>query len=167
MDISRLSPRQLLELHAKIESELRVQQILHTANNPTGDLAEHLFCTAFDWEPARNSQAHYDAIGPNGEKYQIEGRRITSSNRSRQLSAIRNLEGAQNFDVLAGLLFKEDYSVERAALIPHAVLLSLVKEQRHIAFQQHTSSYIFLLVNDIWEIPGVQDVTDKLRKVWH
>jgi hypothetical protein len=62
------------------------------------------------------------------------------------------MEGVQHFNVLAGVLFNEDYSVERAALIPHTVLLSLDKERSHIAFQAHTNSHIFLLVDEIWKI---------------
>jgi hypothetical protein len=170
IDISGLLPRELFELHLKIENELHRQKILRTANNPTGDLAEYLFCTAFDWEPAGNSQAHYDAKGKtDGLLYQINGRRITH-NRSRQLSAIRGLEGA-HFDFLAGVLFNEDYSIFKAALIPHAVLLSLVKERSHISFQKHTNSHVFLLVdefwNEKWNAEGVVDVKAKLLSVWY
>lgn len=38
--------------------------------------------------------------------------------RSRQLGALRELS-AQGFDVLAAVLFQEDYRVLRTALIPH------------------------------------------------
>jgi hypothetical protein len=170
IDISGLSPRQLFELHSKIEDELRVKKIIRTANNPTGDLAEYLFRTAFDWESAGNSQAHYDAKGKtDGSLYQIKGRRITHFNGSRQLSAIRGLEGA-HFDFLAGVLFNEDYSIFKAALIPHSVLLSLVKERSHISFQKHTNSHVFLLVdefwNDKWNAEGVVDMKAKLLSVW-
>jgi len=41
---------------------------------------------------------------------------------SRQLSALRDLRSAR-FDFLAGVLFAEDYSVMRAAIIPYAVAL--------------------------------------------
>jgi hypothetical protein len=39
-----IAPR-LLTFHAKIADELRERGITRTANNPTGDLAEHLFRT--------------------------------------------------------------------------------------------------------------------------
>jgi hypothetical protein len=167
MDISELSARQLLKLHADIEGRLRELEIIRSANNPTGDLAEYLFCKAFpDWVREGNSQAGYDAKGTkDGLLYQIKGRRITH-NRSRQLSAIRSLERA-HFDYLAGVLFNEDYSIFKAALIPHAVLQSLNKERNHISFQKHTNSHVFLLVDDIWKIPYVEDVTDKLQSAWY
>jgi hypothetical protein len=72
----------------------------------------------------------------------------------------------KHFDVLAGLLFNQDYSVYKAALIPHTVLLNLAKERNHISFQEHTNSHRFLLVDDIWKIQDVEDVTDKLRAAW-
>lgn len=99
-------------------------------------------------------------------KYQIKGRRVTDLNGSRQLSAIRGLEEA-HFDFLAGVLFNEDYSILNAALIPHTVLLNLAKERKHISFQEHTNSHRFLRTDDIWKIPGVQDVACQLQSVWY
>jgi len=86
------------------------------------------------------------------------------------LSAIRNLK-EEHFDSLAGLLFNRDYSVYKAVLIPHAVLMGLDKDRRHIAFQEHTRSHVFLLVEDFWDkrwkAEGVRDVTAKLQSVWY
>ena len=157
-DVSKLSPRQLFELHSEIERELCKREIIRTANKPTGDLAEHLFCKAFRWNREDNSKEGYDATGRKGSRYQIKGRRITH-NKSRQMSAIRGLE-KKRFDFLAGLLFNEDYSVFRAALIPYKVVLKLVRPDEHV------NGHRLLLLNDIWEIPEVKDVTDKLRAVW-
>ena|ERR1044071_2293242 len=93
MDTSQLNARQLLALHAKVADELRARGITRSSNNPTGDLAEYLFCKAFEWKQAGNSNAHTDAIGPDGTRYQIKGRRMTRHNKSRQLGAIRDLWG--------------------------------------------------------------------------
>lgn len=97
--ITRLSSKELLALHAKIADELRARGVTRTANNPTGDLAEHLFCTAFGWVRAGNSHPNVDAIGSDGLRFEIKGRRLTK-NRSRQLGAIRALDG-EHFDFLA------------------------------------------------------------------
>jgi hypothetical protein len=156
MDISGYSARQLLKLHAEIEGQLRQFKIISSANNPVGDLAETLFCNAFDWVRAEKSQAHYDAKGKtDGKLYQIKARRMTGCNKSRQLSAIRGLK-EEHFDFLAGVLFNEDYSIFKAALIPHAVVLS------HSSYQAHTNSHRFLLVDAIWKVDGVEDVTAEL-----
>ncbi len=83
-----------------------------------------------------------DAVGPDGTRYQIKGRRMTRHNKSRQLSAIRNL-GGSHFDVIAGVLFNEDYSVLRAALVPRSVVVDRAK------FVEHTNSHKFLLRDDV------------------
>jgi hypothetical protein len=158
MDLTQMAPLQLLALHARLSDELRARGITRSSNNPTGDLAEYLFCKAFGWTRADNSKANIDALAPDGTRYQIKGRRLTRFNKSRQLSAIRDLDGA-HFDMLAGVLFAEDYSVLRAAIIPHAAVVA------HAVFVKHTNSHKFYLRDDVWQAPGVTDVTPKLRAV--
>src|SRR5262245_32411658 len=119
--ISRISAIDLLKLHAKVAEELRTRGITRSANNPTGDLAEYLFCEAFGWKQSANSNAGFDAVANDGMRFQIKGRRVTQRNRSRQLGAIRKFEEGC-FDYLAGVLFEEDYAVLRAAIIPYAVV---------------------------------------------
>jgi hypothetical protein len=151
-------PLQLLALHARVSDELRARGITRSSNNPTGDLAEYMFCKAFGWPQANNSKANIDALGSDGTRYQIKGRRLTRFNKSRQLSGIRDLDGA-HFDMLAGVLFAEDYSVRRAAIIPHAAVVA------NAAYVKHTNSHKFYLRDDVWLAPGVIDVTDELRAV--
>jgi hypothetical protein len=158
LEINQLSPIELLTLHARIAEELRNRGITRSSNNPTGDLAEYVFCSAFPWRQSGNSNANVDAIAQDGARYQIKGRRITRHNKSRQLSAIRDFSG-RHFDFLAGVLFTEEYAVFRAALIPYAIV-----EQR-AKFVRHTNSHKFILHDDVWNAPGVQDVTDRLRAV--
>jgi len=86
--IDHLSSIDLLRLHAQIGDELRTRNITRSANNPTGDLAEFLFCKTFGWQQVNNSEANIDAIGDDCTRYQIKGRRINRHNASRQLSAI-------------------------------------------------------------------------------
>lgn len=158
INLGSLSLAQLLALHSMIGEELRGRGGTRSANNPTGDLAEFLFCKAFDWSQSGNSNANIDAIGQDGIRYQIKGRRLTRHNKSRQLSAIRELDVA-HFDILAGVLFNEDYSVKRAALIPRYVVVE------HAKFVKRTNSYKFLLRDEIWDANGVEDVSAQLRCV--
>jgi hypothetical protein len=155
LNLTDLTSRELLALHARVADKLRERGITRSANNPTGDLAEYLFCKAFGWKQAGNSHPNVDAIGPDGIRYQIKGRRMTRFNNSRQLSAIRDLGGG-HFDFIAGVLFNEDYTVLRAALIPHAVAVA------RSTFAERTNSYKFLLHDDVWNAPGVRDVTQEL-----
>ncbi|CDN46571.1 hypothetical protein [Neorhizobium galegae] len=146
----------LLKIHASIIEELRNRKILRSANSPTGDLAEYLFCAAFGWDQALNSMKALDAVDTAGVRYQIKGRRMHQRNKSRQLSVIRDLEG---FDVLAAVLFDDDYKIVRAALIPAAV----VKEKA--VYIGRTNSHKFMLKDVIWDVPDVLDVTAQLRAV--
>lgn len=142
----------LLRQHGEALKELRRRGTIRTSNNPVGDYAETLFCRAFGWDQTPNSERDTDAIGPDGTRYQIKSRRLTQHNGSRQLGALRRLPD-KNFDVLAAVLFAEDFSVIRAALIPHSV----TKERA--SYVQATNSWRFLLQDDIWSCKDVIDVT--------
>jgi len=147
---------ELLALHAAVMEELRERGVLRSANNPTGDLAEYLFCEAFGWAQEKNSAKGFDATGKDGTRYQIKGRRLHQRNKSRQLSAIRDLDG---FDVLAAVLLDDDYRVTRAALIPAAVV------DERSTYVKHTNSHRFMLQDDVWGDADVSDVTDRLRVI--
>lgn len=72
------------------------------------------------------------------------------------MSAILDMAGIY-FDFIAEVLFNEDFTVMRAALIPHATALE------RSTFVAHTNSHRFLLRDSIWEADGVRDVTMELR----
>jgi len=156
MDLKPLTVSELLQTHSNILVELRERGILRSANNPTGDYSEWLFCRAFGWQQAGNSVKGHDATDAEGTRFQIKGRRLHQHNTSRQLSAIRDLAG---FDVLAGVLLDAEFGVARAALIPS----SIVRDRS--TFTKHTNSHRFLLRDDIWDAAGVKDVTADLRAV--
>jgi hypothetical protein len=157
-ELRDLTPPELLVMHAAVSEELRRRGVTRSSNNPVGDLAEHLFCRAFGWKQAPNSMRDADATDAAQMRYQIKGRRLTMHNNSRQLGALRDLP-AQGFDVLAAVLFQEDYRVLRAALIPHTRVVELAKRV------ERTNSWRFLLRDTIWSVADVRDVTDDLRRV--
>jgi hypothetical protein len=156
--VCHLTVPQLLVLHSRVADEFRRRGITRTSNNPTGDLAEYLFCRALGWKQTGNSNRHFDAVGADGTRYQVKGRRMTRYNQSRQLGALRELTGA-HFDFLAGVLFSDDYSILRAAIIPCAIVVERAR------FVKRTNSHRFLLHDDVWDAPGVRDVTADLRRV--
>jgi hypothetical protein len=157
MDITTLSVPLLLQPHGAILDELRRRKIVRSNNNPASELAELLFCRAFAWLREPNSASGHDACDGRGTRYQIKCRRLTNTNKSRQLSAIRNLP-ARPFDQLAGVLFSHNYEVLRAALIPLAVVVARAKRS------EHTNSWRFQLRDDVWCISGVVDVTVQLKE---
>jgi hypothetical protein len=146
----------LLGLHAEILEELRKREIVRSSNAPLGDYAELLFSRAFSWKLQNNSASGHDAADEGGLRYQIKSRRITSHNQSRQLSFIGRLPD-KTFNFLAGALFNADYSVYRAAIVPHSLLLPLSR------FSKHANGWLFKLEDEIWTMSGVRDVTDELR----
>lgn len=147
----------LLTLHVEIMEELRERAVIRSANNPTGDLAEFLFCKAFAWVQAPNSMKSYDATDAHGVRYQIKGRRVHRRNASRQLSAIRDFD-SEGFDWLAVVLFDDDYSILRAGLVPKNIVAA---RGVHVA---HTNSLKFMMTDSVWDDPGVRDVTITLKK---
>lgn len=153
-ELESKSVGELLALQAAVMEELRERGVLRSANNPTGDLAEYLFCRAFGWSQENNSAKGFDATAEDGTRYQIKGRRLHRRNKSRQLSAIRDLDG---FDVLAAVLLDDEYRVVRAALVPSSV----VRERSN--YIAHTNSHKFLLRDEVWNDAGVVDVTESLR----
>ena len=158
MDLSTLSPINLLRLNADTLLELQRQGVLRTSNAPLGDYAEWLFCRAVGWNVADNSAKDFDAIDERGTRYQIKARRLVKPSTSRQLGAIRRLNEG-NFDVLAAVLFDADFTVMRAALVPHSVVLEDAK------WVEATNSWRFMLRDSVWDWEGVRDVTGELRKV--
>ena len=158
IDLEEMQSPALLSLQAAVMDELHRRGVLRTSNNPSGDLGEYLFCNAFGWKQAANSMANVDAVCAKGVRYQIKARRITTRNKSRQLSAIRDLEDSR-FDFLAAVLFAADYAVVRAAIIPHEIVTNRAD------FVKRTNSHKFILRDDIWELSGVRDVTKELRAV--
>jgi len=157
--LRRKKPADLLMLHGDIMEELRRRGIVRSANNPTGDLAEYIFCKAYGWNREGNSKAGFDATCKRTKKkYQIKARRVTSRNKSRQLSAIRELD-ACHFDFLAGVIFNERYEVVRAIVVPHGAI------RGRCTYVEHTNSHKLLLHDDVWKLPGAKDVTRKLQAV--
>jgi len=156
MDLSTLSPIDLLRLNAHTLVELRDRGFIRTLNAPLGDYAEYLFCKAFVWKIADNSAKDYDATDPQGKRYQIKARRLVKSNTSRQLGALRRLT-ENNFEVLGAVLFRADFTVLKAALIPHSVVLAGAKKI------DATKSWRFMLHDAVWNLDGVQDVAEELR----
>jgi hypothetical protein len=157
-ELKLLSNRQLLKLYADLMTEMRSRELVRSSNGPGADIAEGLVAKALLLTLNAASTAGYDGIDPRGRKVEVKCRRLTRHNKSRQLSAIRNLESA-HFDFLAGVLFNEDFTIMRAALIPYGV----VKE--HAVFVKHTNAWKFVLGDSVWTLPGVEDITERLQQV--
>src|SRR5690242_5812454 len=104
LTVESLSTEELFQYFVLILDELRSRKIIRTSNNPIADYAEWLVANKLNLKLAINSQPGFDAVGDDGIRYQVKCRRLTTQNKSKQLSVIRNLE-ANKFDYLIGGLF--------------------------------------------------------------
>jgi hypothetical protein len=153
-----MSVNSLLNLYTRVLLELTGREVIRSTNNPVGDYAEYLVVKALGLTRAAKSTKEHDATDPAGKHYEIKGRRITAHNPSRMLSAIRDCEAA-HFDFLAGVLFKENFSLDRACLVPFSSVVAIAK------YRKHVNAHIFELKDIVWKTEGVVDITDKIMRV--
>ncbi len=149
---------QLLRDFAAIMAELRDRGVVHSSNNPVADYAEYLVCSALALTPAPPSTKGFDAIDKRGLHYEIKGRRITKENPSRQLSAIRDIDG-EHFDFLAVVLFATDFSVMGAYLVPAAQVKAAAQ------YRKHVNAWILIARDTLFTQKGVRDISDVVKRV--
>lgn len=151
--VTTASTLELLRDYARSIDALRDRGVVRT-RNVVGCYAEHLFAIALGWTLENNATRGFDARGPDEQRYQIKARRITRLSKSTQLGDLPPGDRLE-FDALAAIVFAEDFSVLRAALIPAPELLTLRTK--------HAKRPRFHLRESIMIVPGVEDVTDRLR----
>jgi hypothetical protein len=156
VDLAGAPPADLLKLYACILDELRKRKIVRSTNNPVADYAETLAVETLGLVRAPKSTTGFDAFDKEGMRYEIKARRVTSHNKSRQLSVIRGLE-KRHFTFLVGMLFREDFSILRVCLVPHKQVKRLAK------YREHVNGWILQLTDDVWQSEGVQDITSRIR----
>ena len=149
MNLKEMKVKELLRLQAAITSELKQRGVVRTLNNPLGDYTEWLVAQALGLELQQNSKAGYDGISNEGIRVQIKGRRVTPSNNSRQLSAIRKYSD-KDFDELAAVIYDENYNIIEAVLIPHDVV------GEYATFRKHVNAHILILKGPILGDPRVK-----------
>jgi hypothetical protein len=157
-DLIDLRTQELLRLYSDLLKELANRGIVRSTNNPVAGVAEYLVVSALGLKRARQSTKGYNATDDENRKYEIKSRRLTQQNPSRMLSAIRECKAA-HFDFLAGVPFNEDFSLYRACLIPHKIVL------RESTFREHVNAHILELDDTLWNCEGVVDITEKVRAV--
>ena len=155
MNLNNLEIIELLRLQASITNELKRRKVVRTQNNPLGDYTEWLVSKAFNLQLAQNSKSGYDGITNDGLKIQIKGRRITPSNNSRQLSAIRKYDD-NDFDELAAVIYDENFNILEAVLIPHDVI------GEYANYREHVNAHILILKGPVLKDARIKDIKEKL-----
>src|SRR5664280_1734250 len=102
--LNNFAAKELLCLFGSILDELQSRGIVRTSNNPVSDYTEWLVSQRLGLTLCGNSEKGFDSTDKNGVKYEIKARRVTPENPSRQLSAIRNLDG-KHFDFLVAVVY--------------------------------------------------------------
>jgi hypothetical protein len=156
VDLKALSTSDLLRHFANILDELKQRNVVRTRNNPVADYAEWLVSKKLALRLEPNSKFGYDAISDANERFQIKSRRLDPSNKSRQLSVIRNLE-SKEFDYLIVVLFNKDFTVKEAYKIPHHLIGKFSR------FSKHQNGHILNLRGDILKRTDVEDITHFLQ----
>ena len=149
-DLEAMSELELLQTHRAVIAELRRRCVVRTENNPIGDYTEWLVCNRLGLQAEGNNQAGFDAVDPQGVRYQIKGRR--SSRNSVQFSPLRQLEN-HGFDFVVAVVFREDYSVRLAVRIAYDAVPQLARYRAYI------NGHILILTERAVELDGVEDIT--------
>ena len=150
------NPKELLQLGGKILDELSERGIIRTSNNPVSGYTEWLVSQRLNLTLSGNSEKGFDATGLGDLKYEIKARRITPSNKSRQLSAIRHLDGGY-FDFLIAVVYDKSFEVILALKIPHSVVIE------KSSYVKSTNSYKLEAKDNLKAEPGVEDITGLLK----
>ncbi len=144
-----MGTKELLQLQASITKELKTRGVVRTHNNPLGDYTEWLVANALDLKLEANSKVGFDGISKTGIRVQIKGRRVTSTNNSRQLSAIRKYND-KDFDELVAVIYNEEFDIIEALQMPHSVIGEYAK------YREHLNAHILILKGPILSDPRVK-----------
>jgi hypothetical protein len=155
--LRRLTVRQLLQLHASAVDELRRRGVVKSTNNPIADYAEALACHALGLVPSATSTKGYDATDSRHNRFEIKARRRATDTTPTRFSAIRDLNG-RHFRYLVLVLFRDDYTVERGAV------LTVSAVRKRAFYQKHINGWIVPLNENTWAGVGVREITRELRR---
>ena len=155
-NINTLSPNELLVLYGNILDELKSRGIVRSRNNPVADYSEWLVSKSLGLTLQSNSNEGFDAVDPEGIRYQVKGRRLYPSNQSRQLGVIRNLM-ENKFDFLIAVLFNRDFSVLEAYKVPHHII------EKHARFSTHQNGHILIMKGNVLNDKAIENISGRLK----
>lgn len=154
--LKEFSPKELLQLDDKVIDELSARGIIRTRNKPVSGYTEWLVSQRLGLTLSRNSEKGFNATDKSAVKYEIKARQITPSDKSRQLGAIRHLEG-EHFDFLIAVVYDKSFEVILALKIPRSVVVAKA------SFVKSTNSYKLMAEDSLRSEPGVEDIAPLLR----
>ena len=152
--LETMSEVELLRTNREIIDVLQRRGVVKTKNNPVGDYTEWLVRRCLGLEDQGNNTKAFDALDPQGLRYQIKGR--CSNAPSVQFSSIRNLK-EHGFDFVIAVAFDEVYSVRFAFKVSYEAVPKFAK------YQALTNGHNLILTPKAVEDDGVEDISHRLN----
>lgn len=156
LGLTGLSGAELFELYAAVLAELKSRMIVRTNNAPAGDYAEWLVSKHLGVPLPVSSTKSYDLISPQHGRIQVKARVVSTPGKAGQLQA--GGFSSRDFEHAAFVLLRQaDYRVERAALVPRAVL------EQAWTYVAHTNTWRVHMTPALMGHADAVDLTEALR----
>ncbi len=126
-DLRKRSTRDLLALWGAIMSELRRRDVVRTANNPIGDIAEALVAEHFRGVRQSFSNAGWDVSTTDGQRLEVKGIRLDEVRTRSNLSPI---PATSTYTAVVVVIFDEALRVTEALLVRRANVEQLFKPRK-------------------------------------
>ena len=130
MEIKSLSDEDLFKTYVLILKDMKERKLIRTYNSPVSGHAENIAAKELELKLERPSHKGFDGKDRQGIRYQIKGRRITPTNKSRKLGVIRNYK-KHEFDFLVAVIFDEFFKVSEMWKFPWDVVGKYLKPDKH------------------------------------
>jgi hypothetical protein len=112
-----LSDSELLQLWARVMTELRDRQVIRSSNNPVGDYCELIVAAHFGVASIGGSNKGYDLVRSGDLRVQVKGRRVTATQSVGHWSVMHQLV-EHGFDEIAAVVLSDDFTVREAWTVP-------------------------------------------------
>ena len=118
MSLDSLPIRQLLQSYNALEEEFIIREMMKKHGDVVGGYTERLICHALGLRRLVDNTPRFDAVAPNGDYYQIKGRRHIGLNA--QFGKFATQREERKVDFFVGVVFTYDFLVRFAVSIPYA-----------------------------------------------
>jgi hypothetical protein len=117
--LEALSTREVLALWAAIMRELRRRDVVRTANNPIGDIAEAVVAEHYKGRRESFNNSGWDVTAPNGDRLEVKGIRLAEARTRSNLSPI---PATSTYTHVVIVVFDADLRVTEALRAPRAAI---------------------------------------------
>ncbi len=127
MDLTTYTTRELLKFWAAIMRELLRRDVIRTANNPIGDIAEAVVTEHYNGERQAFSNSGWDVTAANGERLEVKGIRLTGARTRANLSPI---PATSTYTHVIIVVFDADLRVTETLRMPRSAVERLFSPRK-------------------------------------